>query len=69
LNDLAKLRTIRRVSIWVKELGVVENVEELSPEIDALGFGYLDGLQYCEVGIADVRPATERTASITKGAE
>jgi hypothetical protein len=39
---------------------VVENIEELGSEINALDFGYLEGLQDRDVGLADVRTAADR---------
>jgi hypothetical protein len=36
---LAELRAIRNVSVRVEELRVIEDVEELSAEINVPGFG------------------------------
>jgi hypothetical protein len=44
LRDLSKLGSIRSISIRVEELCVIEDVEELSPEVNVHGFGYRDRL-------------------------
>src|SRR5258708_3802786 len=44
---------------------MVEDVEELGAEIDALGFRDLESLQQCKVGVADVRTTTDGSRCIS----
>src|SRR5579864_1176361 len=69
LCDLSELGPIRSISVRVEKLCVVEQVEELSPEIQVLVFRYCECLQDCEVSIAEVRPAANRALGSTKRTE
>src|SRR5258708_3005973 len=66
LRDLSKLGTIRSISIRVEELCVIEDVEELSPEVNVHCFGYRDRLQDGKITLAEVRPAADRTLSVSE---
>jgi hypothetical protein len=66
LRHLPKLSPVRNIAVRVEELGMVENIEELGPEICVYSFGYRNGLEDSEVGIADPRPAAERALSVSK---
>src|SRR5437016_13753042 len=45
LRDLPKLRPVRNIAVRIEELRMVEDVEELSPEINVGVFGYRNGLK------------------------
>ena len=61
LGDLSELRAIGKIAVWIEELGVVEDVEELGTEINAPGFRKPNGFQYRKIGVADVRSAADGT--------
>src|SRR6201993_2354912 len=55
LCDLAKLCSVRAIALRVKELRVIEDIEQFRPEIHSSGLRDLKGFQQREVGIADTR--------------
>lgn len=62
LGNLAELRAVGEITIWIEELRMVEDVEELSAEINALRLGNSKRLHDGEICVADVRPAADRAA-------
>ena len=61
LRDLPKLRPVRNIAVRIEELRMVEDVEELSPEINVGIFGYRNGLKDRKISVAEMRPAADRT--------
>src|SRR5256712_11963405 len=61
LRDLPKLRPVRNIAVRIEELRMVEDVEELSPEINVGAFGYRNGLKDRKISVAEMRPAADRT--------
>src|SRR5436309_709655 len=61
LRDLPKLRPVRNIAVRIEELRMVEDVEELSPEINVGVFGYRNGLKDRKISVAEMRPAADRT--------
>src|SRR5262249_11383553 len=59
LRHLAELRSVRKISVRVKELSVIEEVEEFPPEIHSFCLRYCKGLEHREVGIADMGSAAD----------
>src|SRR6201993_3276245 len=69
LCDLAKLCSVRAIAVRVKELRVIEDIEQFRPEIYSSGLRDLKGFQQCEVGIADTRTTADGSGCIADAAE
>ena len=59
LGHLAKLGTVARVAVGVKELRVVEDVEELGAEVNVFSLRELNRLQDRKIRLTDVRSAAD----------
>ena len=45
------------IDIWSLQLHIVERVQEVAPELDVFGFGYMNILQNANVRICETRPS------------
>src|SRR5260221_10790551 len=66
LRDLAELRPVRAAPVWVIELGVVKDVEELATEIDVHRVRDRKSLQHRKIAVADVGPAADCASDVAR---
>ena len=58
-GDVAKARTIADIPAWVIELGMIENIEEFTPNLEGFLLGDGDSLRYPEISIVESRAVKE----------
>src|SRR5205807_7723679 len=69
LGNLAELRAVGSVAVWIKELRVIEDVKELSAKINTLLLANFKCLQDSEIRVADMWSAADRTLGIAHGSQ
>ena len=63
--DAAKVRLAGDAAVGVNELGVVDDVEELSAELQARPLGQFRLLEHRDIEVVDARPAADGTRGVS----